>query len=169
VNHIIFLALAAFVFGIAAITRMSGRTTKAHNASAYQAKASLLSPAELHFKKTLDAAIPSTATIMAQVGLEEIIHVKTSIRGKDWARARGKIKARRIDFVVCDRETYKILCAIELNDHSHARADRKIRDAFIREALAGANIPLIEVACKNTYDSTALGAQIAPAITRHAA
>ena len=169
VNHIALLTVVALAFGIASVVLISHSGTKTNHLSDYQAKFSLLSPAELHFKKFLDTAIPSTSTVMVQVSLEEIVNVKPRVRGKDWARARGKIKARRVDFVVCDRENFTILCAIELNDRSHARVDRKIRDMFLREALKSADIPFMEIACNSTYDSAALRAQITPAIAQRAA
>lgn len=156
-NHAAFFAvLVAAALGIAAAIRPAKSTPR----SDYDARPSLLTAAELHFKQFLDQAVPATITIMAQVALEEIITVRPSVRGKHWARARGRIKARRVDFVLCDSETFQIHCAIELNDRSHQRSDRQARDKFVRSALAAAGVPFVEIPAARTYDISVLRSQI---------
>lgn len=115
-----------------ALTALLVITRRAGTALPYDKRKSLLTPTELHFKKFLELAMPDTNVIMAQVSLEEIIVVKPTTNNAKRAQARNRIKSKRIDFVLCDRSTMYIECAIELNDRSHQRSDRRARDRFVR-------------------------------------
>ena len=55
---------------------------------------------------------------------------------------------RTVDFVVCDARTNKPVLVIELNDASHNRDDRKLRDEKVRCILERARLPL----CTLTLD-----------------
>jgi hypothetical protein len=54
--------------------------------------------------------------------------------------------------------------AVELDDSSYVRADRRERDAFVDEVLAGIGIPILHVRWHCRYDSHILTAQIATRI-----
>jgi hypothetical protein len=53
--------------------------------------------------------------------------------------------------LVCEPGTLKIICAVELDDKSHRRADRASRDGFVEKALAGAGIPLARFPVQRSY------------------
>lgn len=77
--------------------------------------------------------------IFVKVRLADIIE---HIDKEDYS-AFNKIKAKHIDFVLCDYDLNIIAC-IELQDKSHEREDRKERDIFVRESLEECDIMLIE-------------------------
>jgi hypothetical protein len=62
--------------------------------------------------------------------------------------------------VLCDRNAVRPLLAIELDDSSHNRADRKARDAFVDSALKAAGLPIIHVPASASYNAKKLAAAI---------
>lgn len=55
----------------------------------------------------------------------------------------NKIQSKHVDFVLVD-QSMKLIGVLELDDSTHDRADRKQRDSFVRDALEGAGITMIQ-------------------------
>lgn len=75
--------------------------------------------------------------------------------------ALNRINRKHIDFVICNPADLSILCAVELDDRSHNRADRKERDQFIDKALDAAGIPILHIKTKAGYTPGELSAALA--------
>ena len=54
--------------------------------------------------------------------------------------------------MLCNTSDLSVLCAVELNDSSHNSKKRKDRDAFIEGACQAANVPIIQIAARSTYN-----------------
>jgi len=125
----------------------------------YQKRPSLLTPSELKF---YNALIPIATTkkliICPKVRLEDIIEAP---KGPDYNAARGRIKSRHIDFMLCDPNTLQPILALELDDNSHDRPDRQERDQFIDKALGTAGINIL-----HTRSTTGLAEQITSAMRK---
>jgi hypothetical protein len=63
-------------------------------------------------------------------------------------------------FVVCESQTFIPRLVIELDDHSHDRADRRARYAFVDAVLAATAIPILHVRWQRRYDIGALATRI---------
>lgn len=115
----------------------------------YHSRNTLLSAGELVFFQALIKAIPSHQMIAPKVRLGDVINCSD----QDWARGHGpRISAKHLDFVVIDRLTSRIILAIELDDRSHERPERKQRDAFLNKALEAAHVPLLRVPAARSYN-----------------
>ncbi len=68
----------------------------------------------------------------------------------------NKINAKHIDFLLCDPGTLAPRLAIELDDSSHNRADRRARDEFLNSALTAAHLPFLRLPVTSTYNPQAL-------------
>jgi predicted RNA-binding Zn-ribbon protein involved in translation (DUF1610 family) len=55
------------------------------------------------------------------------------------------------DFLLCDKQTMKPLCAIELDDSSHTSDKAKQADAKKDKAFASAELPLFRFPAKRAY------------------
>ena len=53
--------------------------------------------------------------------------------------------------MLCNHGTLAIVLVIELDDKSHAKQNRRQRDAFVEAVLASAGIPLLRVKASSTY------------------
>ena len=118
----------------------------------YVGKEALFTKAEQKFLRALEEAVEEDYMIFGQVRLCDVIQARKGLDRKSWGRAFAKIKAKHLDFVICDPEDLSIICAIELDDPTHERADRKKRDHFLNHAMAAAGVPLHRFPTQRSYD-----------------
>jgi hypothetical protein len=122
----------------------------------YKKAKSLLTPAEVSFNHALQIAINDRFNIHSKVRLADVLEVDNHGSKSEWQKAFNQIKAKHLDFVLTDIKTSEILCAIELDDKSHKRKDRKERDEFLNDAMVSADIPLIRFDAKSSYDTVSI-------------
>lgn len=163
-EHLVFILLiaaAALLTGLVAFLRRAARRRRLP----YFSRGSLLTNCELKFYQTLRKALPEGTTLCMQVRLCDLIDCPREARANGFW---GKIAQKHIDFVIADAATTAILLAIELDDRSHQRKDRRERDAFVDAALDVAGIPILHVPTAPAYDARALRTQIIEKIRRSA-
>lgn len=108
----------------------------------YLKKAKLLSHKELEFYNKLRIIVePKGLVIFASVRLADVVYVPKTYRYFNLFFSR--IKAKQIDFVVCDRATSEIRCLIELDDKTHSEPQRQSRDKFVNKVISKAKIAFI--------------------------
>lgn len=78
--------------------------------------------------------------LFAKVRFADIAIPKDGI--KNWYAYFNKIKAKHVDFLVCDN-FFKPICVIEIDDSSHDRDDRKKRDELVDFILKDVGIGVI--------------------------
>lgn len=128
----------------------------------YYSRDTLLSDGELAFFRTLEQAVAPAHLIAPKVRLGDIVGCSE----RDWQRGYGpRISAKHVDFVIADRATTRILAAIELDDASHDRPERRSRDAFLNHTLDAAGIPLIRVPAAAQYSLPDLHRALQEALT----
>jgi Protein of unknown function (DUF2726) len=119
----------------------------------YERRGVLLSPAEVHFLRSLQLAAREDWLIFSMVRLADIIKVRPRTRKfQSW---NSRIQGKHLDFVLCDLETLDVKLAIELEDTT-APADRGRRDRFLNTALAAAGVPLLRVRLQEKYETAVL-------------
>lgn len=122
----------------------------------YRLQGNLLSAAERRFFEALQPAVESWAFVCPKVRLGDIVYDYTAGNRK-WTPAGNRINQKHVDFLLCDRHTMQPLLAIELNDRSHERADRRKRDKFVLNVFDTVGLPLVGVAPRTHYDVAELG------------
>jgi very-short-patch-repair endonuclease len=125
----------------------------------------LLSKAERSFFGVLRQAVGDEYLIFAKVRLADLFWIPK--RAGSRQRHLNRVSAKHIDFVLCDHEAIRPLLAIELDDSSHARSDRRSRDAFVDAALAAAGLPLVRIRARTGYNVGELKAAIGAAFQDH--
>lgn len=129
----------------------------------YALRDDFLSPAEASFFHVLRQAVPDHALIFPKVRLADLVYApQQESRHAAWQR----INRKHVDFVLCDAATLRPLAALELDDRSHRRPDRLERDAFVDRVFAAANLPLLHIPARRSYDPRALAELLAGALTR---
>ncbi len=106
----------------------------------------LLTNSELNFFRQLERHIPQSYIINSKVRLADIAKPKGSSR-----KLHYKVQAKHIDFIISERKTSKILCAIELDDSSHLSKGAFKRDGEKNYALRSANVPLVRIKNARKY------------------
>jgi hypothetical protein len=117
----------------------------APNSLPYSKKKFFFSAAERSFYEILRRMAPDH-TVFAKVRMCDVIAVS---EGRKAWQTNG-IQSKHLDFLICDA-TLAPVVAIELDDSSHARPDRKARDQFVDAALAAAEVPIVRIPAKRSY------------------
>lgn len=130
----------------------------------YSKQPSLLTPAELSFIHSLKLAVDGQYDISYKVRLADIVSVKQTKSKSDWQKAFNKIQSKHVDFVLTDTKTADILCAIELDDASHNKPARQLRDEFLDNVLRVTRVPLLRFTVEQSYQSQLIAEKIKNAI-----
>ena len=104
--------------------------------------------------------------VCPKVSLAELFFVS---RGDSYQTYMNKIDRKRVDFLLCDPKTLKPVLAIELDDSSHERLNRQERDHFVDEVFAAAQLPLVRVPVRQSYNVNELAALFRSALQKRAA
>jgi very-short-patch-repair endonuclease len=115
-------------------------------------KKPLVSEGELAFLKVLMDAANDEQLVFAKVRVADIVTPARGMNKSEWQKAFNRISSKHVDFLLCRRDSFEVLAAIELDDKSHGRRQTQDRDAFLNQALAGAGMPLIRFRAKAAYD-----------------
>lgn len=121
----------------------------------YRRRESIMTRPELEFFSILLAIVENRFHVFPQMHLDEIFYHK--IYGQNWFGAFHHINQKSVDFLICEIGTGKPLIAIELDDPSHEREDRKERDAEVERIFREAKLPLLRF---RTFDRVNIATRI---------
>lgn len=150
-----YLVLIAAVVLLLVLVWRALRHANPFSRAPYERQQFFLSPAEKAFFDVLDALVGEDIVICPKPAVREVLRVKANVR-RNRQRYFNWISQKHVDFVLCDRQTMQILCAVELDDRSHERADRRRRDAFMDKAFAKAGLALFHIPCRKSYGAKEL-------------
>ena len=108
----------------------------------YQARDKFFSRSEYMFFTELEKQNNDKYHIFSKVRLEDIVEVLPDVEPKTAYGKRNSIKSRHIDFVLIDKETGKVHCAIELDGKSHSSTKQKASDKKKDDILKQCDITL---------------------------
>ncbi len=57
----------------------------------------------------------------------------------------NKISQKHVDFLICRHDDWMPILGIELDDDSHKKTARKLRDMLVNELFASKGIPLLRI------------------------
>jgi hypothetical protein len=114
----------------------------------YRLRDDFLSPAELSFYRILSTVISNRAVIFTKVRLADIFFVSRPIENRSYF---SRISQRHVDFLVCQPNTVQPIVGIELDDSSHNRPNRKVRDEFLDQVFEAADLPLVRMPVQQAY------------------
>ena len=124
---------------------------------------SLVTPAEQRFYEALDEAVDGRLLILSKVRLADLLSVTSESRSARY-RVFRSIASKHVDFVLVEAKNLRPLAAIELDDSTHRRLDRRKRDELLDDLFAKANLPLIRFKTGSTYNPRSIEAQIEEAL-----
>jgi hypothetical protein len=117
--------------------------------------ATLLTAAEQKFYEALDAAIDGRFVILSKVRLADLFIVTSANRSARY-RVFRSIACKHVDFVLAEAENLQPVAAIELDDSSHQRADRRLRDQLLDDLFEKADFPLLRFRTAAAYSPGAI-------------
>jgi Protein of unknown function (DUF2726) len=125
---------------------------KKSGGAAYKRKQKLFSDAERSFLGVLDQILGTRYRIFGKIRLADIVITQAGLSNAARASAFNRICSRHVDFVLCDRDTLKIVAAVELDDASHESVHRQKRDKFVDETLHSAGVPFVRFKAQRAYN-----------------
>jgi hypothetical protein len=148
---------------LAAILISALRSNAAHkkkvfknNVYSYAAKYSLMSKTESDFFVKLERTVNERYYVFPQVHLSAILDHR--VKGQEWKYAFSHINGKSVDYVLCSKTTLKPTYAIELDDYTHDKADRRERDREVERIFEAANLPLVRFKDKDVSESEIISA-----------
>lgn len=118
----------------------------------YNKRDALFTPAEQSFLRILNQVVNDDVAVFGKVRVADVLTPGKGLSSGNRQTALNKISKKHFDFILCKKKDLSFLCAIELNDRSHNLKSRVQRDLFLAEACRSANIPLISISAKASYD-----------------
>lgn len=109
----------------------------------YYAKPYVMTSRENECFKILNEIFSSKWFVVPQVHLSALLDYR--VKGQNWNAAFRHINGKSVDFVLIGKESYKVICAIELDDSTHIKPDRIERDVEIERMFKEARIPLARI------------------------
>lgn len=127
----------------------------------YVRKQYVFSASERSFYEILRRLVDGHA-VFPKMRLCDVVNVKKG--SGEWQSHFNRINRKHVDFIVCNFDLAPVI-AIELDDASHDREDRKERDGFVDSALAAAGLPLVRVRAQRSYVLDDIQKLLAPYIS----
>jgi hypothetical protein len=118
-----------------------------------------LSNAEISFFQVLRVVVAERAIICPMVNLGDLFFVATGDHRKNRALT-NRVDRKHIDFLLCEPKTMRPVVGIELDDRSHDRVDRQVRDQLIEKVFNAAGLPLVRFSVKSGYATSEVEAKI---------
>lgn len=128
----------------------------------YYAKSYVMTSRENECFKILNEVFSSKWFVIPQVHLSALLDYR--VKGQNWNAAFRHINGKSVDFVLIGKESFKVICAIELDDSTHNRPERKERDVEIERIFKEASIPLARISKFESMTKPELAKTITDAI-----
>lgn len=133
----------------------------------YTRRETLNSPMERAFFTAVTRAVGKDVHVACKVRVADVLDVafrQRHPRDQRWWRYFRLISSKHVDLVLCEPNGGRILIAIELDDRSHRRSDRKRRDNFVNRAFASAGLPLLRFPAGQRFDVGEIRVRLEPYI-----
>jgi very-short-patch-repair endonuclease len=128
----------------------------------YKLTRSLLTASEKAFYAALLLAAGRRYVVFAKVRFADLCQDLN--RWTDVA-AFNRVSSKHVDFVLCDARTFRPVLAVELDDRSHLRADRRDRDALKDQVFQTMGLGVYRQWVRRSYDPAAIAHGIEDALT----
>jgi hypothetical protein len=158
------LVLVIAVVAVAALVAVAGKKVGAGIGYPYVPAKALFSPAERSFLGVLDQAVGPGYRVFGKVRVADLALVKPGLSNSARQGALNRVGSKHVDFVVCRAADLSLVCAVELNDKSHASKRAQARDELLRNVCKAIALPLFAVPAKRAYSVQELREQLAAVI-----
>jgi len=155
------VTIIVLIIVVAAALLLKARPQREPAEYPYKKTESLFSPAERSFLGVLEKAVGDKCRVVGKVRLADIISPINGLSKSEWQKAFNRIGSKHVDFALCAKDDLSLICAIELDDSSHKKSERKTRDDFLEKALGAASIPFIRFTARASYNLQEVRAKIA--------
>ena len=138
------IAVLVIIVGIFLMTkRKDAEEIHERRIYAYLRRDYIMSEAESHLFRRLEQIAQDRYYIFPQVHLSSLLD--NTVKGQNWKGALSAIQRKSVDFALVDKATLVTRYAVELDDSTHDKPDRQIRDSKVEQYLNSVGIPLVRL------------------------
>ncbi|MBA6223645.1 MULTISPECIES: DUF2726 domain-containing protein [unclassified Colwellia] len=116
----------------------------------FDRKTALFTPAEKNFQNLVEQAMGSRYRIINRVKLADIVSIRNGVSNRAGQTATNNANSKYLDFVICERDSMKLLGVIDLVD-TQGKGYKIKKDWFVSGTLEAAAIPHIRIKVKANY------------------
>lgn len=144
------LILFAMISLIVIVAMLASRLNDNSFPFPFERKAAIFTPAEKNFQNLVEQAMGSQYRIINRVKLSDIVTIRNGISNRAGQTAANNANSKYLDFIICDRNSMKLLGAVDLVD-TKGKGYKVKKDWFVSGALEAAAIPHIRIKVKANY------------------
>jgi hypothetical protein len=142
--------LLAMIILVVIVALMASRLTDNSYPFPFNRKEALFTSAEHNFQGLLDKALGDKYFIGNRVKLADMLTIRNGVSKKARQAAINNAQTRYLDYVICDKESKRILGALDLVD-TQGKGYKVKKDWFVAGALESSGIPHIRIKVKANY------------------
>ncbi|MBA6293294.1 DUF2726 domain-containing protein [Colwellia sp. MB3u-70] len=116
----------------------------------FDRKTALFTPAEKNFQNLVEQAMGSRYRIINRVKLADIVSIRNGVSNRAGQTATNNANSKYLDFVICERDSMKLLGVIDLVD-TQGKGYKIKKDWFVSGTLEAAAIPHVRIKVKANY------------------
>ncbi len=144
------LILFAMIILIVIVTLLATRLNDNSFPFPFDQKTTIFTPAEKNFQNLVEQAMGPKFRVINRVKLSDVVTIRNGVSNRASQSAATNAEKKYLDFVICDRNSMKLLGAIDLVD-TKGKGYKIKKDWFVSGALEAALIPHIRIKVKTGY------------------
>ncbi|MGB1263672.1 MAG: DUF2726 domain-containing protein [Cognaticolwellia sp.] len=144
------LILFAMISLIVIVAMLASRLNDNSFPFPFDRKTALFTPAEKNFQNLVEQAMGGRYRILNRVKLADIVNIRNGVSNRASQTAINNANSKYLDFVICERDSMKLLGVIDLVD-TNGKGYKVKKDWFVSGALEAAAIPHIRIKVKANY------------------
>lgn len=144
------LILFAMISLIVIVALLASRLNDNSFPFPFEKKNVVFTAAEKNFQNLVEQALGQKYRVINRVKLSDMVTIRNGVSSKAGQTATNNADNKYLDFVICDRDSMRLLAAIDLVD-TQGRGYKVKKDWFVSGALEAATIPHIRIKVKSNY------------------
>jgi len=144
------LILFALVSLVVIVGILASRLTDTSFPFPFDCKGAIFTPAEKNFHNLVEKAMGPKYRVINRVKLSDVVTIRGGVSSRASQSATNNADGKYLDFVICDRDSMKLLGAIDLVD-TQGNGYKIKKDWFVSGALEAASIPHLRIKVKANY------------------
>jgi len=144
------LILFAMISLIVIVALLASRLNDNSFPFPFDRKATVFTPAEKNFQNLVEQALGGRYRVLNRVKLSDIVTIRNGVSNRASQTAVNNADNKYLDFVICERDSMKLLGAIDLVD-TQGKGYKIKKDWFVSGALEAAAIPHLRIKVKASY------------------
>lgn len=144
------LILFAMISLIVIVALLASRLNDNSFPFPFERKTTIFTLAEKNFQLLVEQAVGPQYRVINRVKLADVISIRKGVSSRSCQTANKNAANKYLDFVICDKDSMKLMGAIDLV-YTQGKGYKLKKDWFVSGALEAAAIPHVRIKVKANY------------------